>query len=154
MLLVRTFDDLISAKRQGTQKPFIILFDYKKWTPRCSNSSSTQHCSSSKRKPQQSSHCCNPHRRGRVLVSLFIFLNYRETKLSFLLYFKKIFEPSAIRGRIPPFPLIAKVVYKKGTPRRSNSSPTQHRTSSKRKPQQASHCSKPHRRGRNQFVRY
>lgn len=71
MLLFHTFDDSIFAERQGTQKAFIILLN-KKWKPRCSSSSSTEHCSSSTQTHQQSSHCCNYHRQGLLLASLFI----------------------------------------------------------------------------------
>ena len=112
-------------------------------TPRCSTWYVKQHRSSSSRNSHKENRRSKNHRQGLPFMSRYYYT------------IKKIFEPSAsIWGRIPPNPLIAKVVYKKGTPRGSSSNSKEHCSGPKHKHQQASHCRKNHRQGHNQFVRY
>lgn len=112
-------------------------------TPRCSTWYVKQHRSSSSRNSHKENRRSKNHRQGLPFMSRYYYT------------IKKIFEPSAsIWGRIPPNPLIAKVVYKKGTPRCSSSNSKEHCPGPKQKHQQASHCCKNHRQGHNQFVRY
>ena len=112
-------------------------------TPRCSTWYVKQHRSSSSRNSHKENRRSKNHRQGLPFMSRYYYT------------IKKIFEPSAsIWGRIPPNPLIAKVVYKKGTPRCSSSKSKEHCPGAKQKHQQSSHCCKNHRQGHNQFVRY
>lgn len=112
-------------------------------TPRCSTWYVKQHRSSSSRNSHKENRRSKNHRQGLPFMSRYYYT------------IKKIFEPSAsIWGRIPPDPLIAKVVYKKGTPRCPSTNPKEHSSGAKQKHQQASHRCKHHRQGHNQFVRY
>ena len=112
-------------------------------TPRCSTWYVKQHRSSSSRNSHKENRRSKNHRQGLPFMSRYYYT------------IKKIFEPSAsIWGRIPPNPLIAKVVYKKGTPRRTSSNSKEQRSGPKQKHQQSSHSCKNHRQGHNQFVRY
>lgn len=112
-------------------------------TPRCSTWYVKQHRSSSSRNSHKENRRSKNHRQGLPFMSRYYYT------------IKKIFEPSAsIWGRIPPNPLIAKVVYKKGTPRCARPNSKEHRSGTKQKHQQASHCRQNHRQGHNQFVRY
>lgn len=112
-------------------------------TPRCSTWYVKQHRSSSSRNSHKENRRSKNHRQGLPFMSRYYYT------------IKKIFEPSAsIWGRIPPNPLIAKVVYKKGTPRCPSTKPKEHCAGAKQKHQQSSHRCKNHRQGHNQFVRY
>ena len=112
-------------------------------TPRCSTWYVKQHRSSSSRNSHKENRRSKNHRQGLPFMP-----RYHYT-------IKKFFEPSAsVWGRIPPDPLIAKVVYKKGTPRCPSANSKEHCSGTKQKHQQASHRCKNHRQGHNQFVRY
>ena len=112
-------------------------------TPRCSTWYVKQHRSSSSRNSHKENRRSKNHRQGLPFMSRYYYT------------IKKIFEPSAsIWGRIPPNPLIAKVVYKKGTPRCSTWYVKQQRSSASRNSHKENRRSKNHRQGHNQFVRY
>lgn len=112
-------------------------------TPRCSTWYVKQHRSSSSRNSHKENRRSKNHRQGLPFMP-----RYHYT-------IKKFFEPSAsVWGRIPPDPLIAKVVYKKGTPRCSSTNSKEHRSGTKQKHQQSSQSCNHHRQGHNQFVRY
>ena len=127
--------------RAASCAPFFFLlskYSNKKMTPRRPTPQRKRHCSSSSRNRHRVTRLSKNHRQGLLSMSRFY---YTTKKFSSLRLF--------YGGRIPPNPLIAKVVYKKGTPRCPSSSSKEHRPGSTQKHQQASHCRNNHRQGHN-----
>ena len=95
--------------RAASCAPFFFLlskYSNKKMTPRRPTPQRKRHCSSSSRNRHRVTRLSKNHRQGLLSMSRFY---YTTKKFSSLRLF--------YGGRIPPNPLIAKVVYKKGTPR-------------------------------------
>ena len=110
--------------RAASCAPFFFLlskYSNKKMTPRCPTSQWKRHCSSSSRNCHRVTRLSKNHRQGLLSMSRFY---YTTKKFSSLRLF--------YGGRIPPNPLIAKVVYKKGTPRCPTPQRKRHRSSSSR----------------------